>query len=193
MATSGPSRLSELLKRPRVEPAHEVIDLCDSDDDAPTAPTPSKRPRLADPPPTSSSPAHKDKGKGKAREVIDVDDDEALPKWAISPVLPPLAPAKSAPPVAGPSRPRPPIPAASAVEQLLALLPGLDRDEAKTLLADPKAAKHGASAVNAVADHLFSLNGDVRRRVSDLAQADSRSTSARPHRLSPLDRSPASR
>ena len=78
MATSGPSRLSELLKRPRVEPAHEVIDLCDSEDDAPTAPTPSKRPRLANSPPTSSSPERKDKGKGKAREVIDVDQDEAI-------------------------------------------------------------------------------------------------------------------
>ena len=62
----GLRRLKALLAAP------EIYELSsDSDDDA--AP-PAKRPRLAAPVASSSQ-----SGKGKAREIIDVDDDDAPP------------------------------------------------------------------------------------------------------------------
>ena len=175
MAGAGPVRLGEMLKKRTRADEPEITDLCESDEDVAPAPTPSKRARPVAPVPSSSVSSSSSKGKGREIEVIDVDDDVALPLWSVSPVLP-QASSSRAPvkPVAGPSRPRPSTGGAatpSQVDQLLALFPGLDRDEARKLLADPKAVKHGASAVNAVADHLFSLNGEVRSVQTSFADA----------------------
>ena len=75
-APEGLRRLKALLERP------EVVELSsDSEDDAPVAVPPAKRPRLAAVPASSSQST---KGKGKAHEVIDVDVDDAAPESSSS-------------------------------------------------------------------------------------------------------------
>jgi len=138
-------------KRARAAPA---INVDESDDDVVAV----KRPRLQ--PSASSASSSSSSGRPSKRVVIDLDDDEIVPLDWTTPILPS---SESLAPVAGPSRPRQRAlsPVLSPVERLAALFPDLSRAHALVLLAEPRFTV-AESPVDAVADHLFGLGGEVR-------------------------------
>ena len=140
-------------KRARAAPA---INVDESDDDVRVVAV--KRPRLQ-PSASSSSSSSSSSSRPPKRVVIDLDDDEIVPLDWTTPILPS---SESCAPVAGPSRPRQraPSPVLTPIERLIRLLPDLDCDEAQRLLAKPEFAV-AESPVDAVAEHLLSLEGQV--------------------------------
>ena len=141
-------------KRARAAPA---INVDDSDDDVCVVAV--KRPRLQ-PSASSASSSSSSSSRPPKRVVIDLDDDEIVPLDWTTPILPS---SESLAPVAGPSRPRQRAlsPVLSPVERLAALFPDLSRAHALVLLAEPRFTV-AESPVDAVADHLFGLGGEVR-------------------------------